>query len=57
MACKASWTAGDVTTDQSGNVTPGRTVELGSIAEVQAAAPFRGDDEDTQQSFTASPPL
>src|SRR5260370_40054198 len=53
MASRASRTVGDVTTDQSGNVTPGRTAWLGSGAAVDAAALFR-DEEDTQQSFMAS---
>ena len=31
MASRASFTTGDETTDQSGNVTPGRTAKLGTV--------------------------
>src|SRR5260221_7241723 len=53
MASRTSFTAGDVTTDQSGNVTPGRTAKLGNVADVEAPCLPR-DEEDIQQSLMAS---
>src|SRR5690606_16983877 len=53
MASRASFTTGDETTDQSGNVTPGRTAKLGTVADVETVALSR-DAEDVQQSFMAS---